>query len=196
MIRLRGVLAAVTLALFATSAAAQDRGLTFHVLGGGYSHTRNLSTSGPEAHFKAGYMMAAGLGYQFNKFLIVQGDFTFARTKGLGDVNFAGELVNRFYLAGRVDLRYPLTGGFVPYVFGGGGRVHVDQQGIESQEDFEHFHKFAGIFGAGLTYEIPRTHAMLMAEGKALTYKWVAAPYNRNQLDLTYSLGFGYRFGF
>ena len=196
MTRFRGILAVAGLALGVTPVAAQYRGVIVRALGGGYSHTLNLNADEPYAHFKVGFALEGGLGVQLNKYLAVQGDFTFGQTKGLGDVDFIGDRVNRYYLAGRVDLRYPLSTSFVPYVFGGVGRVWVDQQGFENEENFQHFNRFAGIFGAGLSFEIPQTRLSVLAEGKGLAYRWVAAPFDRNQLDFTYSMGLAYRFGF
>jgi len=196
MIRVRAVLAVTGLALGATSLTAQERGVIFRIQGGGYSHTTNLNTSTPYAHFKLGFSLGSGLGVQLNKYLAVQGDFAFGRTKGLGDVDFIGDGVNRYYLGGRLDLRYPLSQSFVPYVFGGAGKLWVDQQGVELEENFQHFNRFAGVFGAGLSFRFPNSKLSLLAEGRALTYKWVAEPFNRNQLDLIYNVGLGYRFGF
>ncbi len=195
MSRLRSVVVLSALGLAAAPLPAQTRGVVFRALGGGYSHTMNLNTSGDLAHFKLGYALEAGIGVQLNKYFAVMGDFTFGQTKGLGDVAFIGDRVNRYYYGGQLQFRYPISH-FVPYVFGGGGRVRVDQQGSETQENFQHFTRYAGMFGAGISYEIPSQPIILMAEGKALTYKWVAAPFKRNQLDLTYSVGIGYRLGF
>jgi hypothetical protein len=36
----------------------------------------------------------------------------------------------------------------------------------------------------------------MLAEGNVLTYKWAAAPFSRTQWDISYSVGFAYRFGF
>ncbi len=193
--RFRGFLVLGGIALAATPAAGQ-RGVVLRALGGGYSHTANLNTIEPFAHFKRGFALETGIGVQLNKYFAVLGDFTFAQTKGLGQVAFVGDGVNRYYYGGRLEFRYPISGGFVPFVFGGGGRVHVDQQGVETSENFQHFTRAAGMFGLGLTYEIPKTRLALLAEGKGLAYKWVAAPFRRNQLDIAYAVGLTYRFGF
>jgi opacity protein-like surface antigen len=196
MSRVRGGFVLLGIALCATPVMAQQRGVVFRAMGGGYSHTENLNTSGPDAHFKLGYTLTAGIGVQFNKYLALESDFTFGQTRGLGAVDFVGERVNRYYVGGRLNLRYPLSGGFAPFVFGGAGAVRVDQQGIQTMEDFQHFTRFAGLFGAGVGYDIPKTRVAILAEGKALTYKWIAAPFNRQQLDLTYTVGIAYRIGF
>ena len=196
MSAMRKLLSVFALAAIATPLAAQERGVILRAMGGGYSHTMNLNTAGDLAHFKMGFNIDAGLGVQLNKYFAVMGDFTFAQTKGLGEVDFIGDNVNRYYYGGQLQLRYPMAGHFTPYLFGGGGRVHVDQQGLENEENFQHFTSYAGMFGAGLNWAIPNTRVGLIAEGKGLYYKWVAAPFNRNQLDLTYSIGLSYRIGF
>lgn len=196
MTRLHKLLAVAAIAAIATPLAAQDRGVILRVMGGGYSHTMNLN-SGPDfAHFKAGIAFNAGLGVQLNKYAALLGDFTFSQTKGLGAVDFVNDYVYRYYVGGQFQLRYPMGKGLAPYLFGGGGRVHVDQKGIESEENFQHFTRFAGMFGAGFTWAIPNTNVGLLAEGKGLYYKWVAAPFNRNQFDITYSIGLSYKIGF
>ena len=192
---IRGVLVVTGVAVCAAPLAAQ-RGIIVRAMGGGYSHTMNLNSGTPYAHFKVGFNLGTGLGVQLNKYLAIQGDFTFGQAIGQGEVDFIGDRVNRYYLTGRVDLRYPLSDRFVPYVFGGAGRVWVDQAGHENNENFQHFNRFAGIFGAGLSFQIPNTNFALLAEGKGHAYKWVAEPFNRNQLDITYSMGVSYRFGF
>lgn len=196
MAQWRSMVTVTALTLCATPLGAQYRGVIFRLDGGGYSHTRNLNTGEPFAHFKLGWTVATGIGMQFNKYFAVGGDFTFGRTKGLGDVDFIGDEVNRYYLGARVDLRYPIGERFVPYLFGGGGRMWVDQSGIESQENFQHFNRYAGTFGAGLAFEIPATDFAVFGEGKGLYYKWTAAPFNRSQLDLTYAVGASYRLRF
>jgi hypothetical protein len=196
MIRLRNVLAVAAIAAIATPLAAQERGVILKVMGGGYSHTMNLNTGPDFAHFKAGIALNAGLGIQANKYFAVMGDFTFAQTRGLGDVSFVNDLVYRYYYGAQLQLRYPLGKGLAPYLFGGGGRVHVDQKGIETVENFQHFTRNAGLFGAGFTWAVPNTNVALLAEGKGMYYKWVAAPFNRNQLDISYSVGVSYRVGF
>lgn len=183
------------LAFLATPMSAQDRAVTLTVLGGGYNHTTNLNVTGPDAHFKVGYLVGAGAGVQVNRYVAIQADGTIGRSKGTGAVAFANEIVNRYFVGGRVELRYPV-GEVVPFVFGGAGAMIVDQEGPETAEAFNHFTRAAGQFGAGLSVEIPATPLAVLAEGKAVGYKWVAAPYSRQQWDIAYTIGFSYRIGF
>jgi hypothetical protein len=196
MTRLRTLLALGSLALLASPALAQDRAVVFQLLGGGYSHTTNLNRTGSDAHFKTGYNLGAALGVHLTRNVAVHGDFTFASAKGLGAVSFAGDRIDRFFFGGHVELRYPFSNGLAPFVFGGGGAVTVDQRGSTALETVDRFTRGAGMFGAGLSYVIPGSPVELLAEGKALAYKWAAAGFNRMQWDVTYSLGFAYRFGF
>jgi opacity protein-like surface antigen len=194
MTRFRTLLALGGLALLARPVLGQDRAVVVQVLGGGYSHIANLNQSGPDAHFKVGYNMGAAVGVHVTRNLAFHGDFTFASSKGLGDVDFAGDRISRYFYGAHVELRYPFGNGLAPFVFGGGGAVTVDQKGPTADDVFGRFTRGAGTFGAGLSYAIPGAPVELLAEGKALTYKWVAAGFDRMQWDLTYSLGFAYRF--
>jgi Outer membrane protein beta-barrel domain len=185
------------LALLASPAAAQDRAVVFQVLGGGYNHLANLSASGPEAHFKTGFALGGAVGVHLNQYLAVHADFTFARNQARGALAFAGDNVDRYFYGGHLELRYPVTASLSPFLFGGAGGVTVSQRTTANQTTaFTRFTKPAGMFGAGLSYLIPGAPVELLAEGKALTYKWDAAGFNRMQWDVTYSLGFAYRLHF
>jgi hypothetical protein len=187
------MLALAGLALLATPAIGQDRAVVVQVLGGGYSHAANLNTSGPAAHFKTGFDLGGALGVQFDKYVAIHGDFTFAQTKALGNVSFVNAKVNRYFVGAHAELRYP--GAVAPFVFGGAGAVVVDQQGPNAREGFKHFTRAAGMFGGGLSFDVPNSPLEILAEGKVLTYKWAAAPFSRTQWDISYSVGFAYRFG-
>ncbi|MEZ4587295.1 MAG: outer membrane beta-barrel protein [Gemmatimonadales bacterium] len=189
------ILTALAVAALATPAVGQNRAVVFQVEGGGYSHTRNLNATGADAHFNTGYSLGAAAGVQFNRFFALHVDATMARAKGLGNVAFVDHTVNRYFLGGHAEVRYPI-GSFAPFVFGGAGAVIVDQQGPEAEEMFNHFTRAAGMFGAGVSFTVPGTPLEVLATGKALTYKWVASPFDRTQLDVTYALGFAYKFGF
>ena len=78
-----GVLAVLTAPL-----SGQERSLTFRLLSGGYSHTRNLNVTGPDAHFKLGYVIGTGVGVQINEYVVLQADASLARTEGTGSVAF------------------------------------------------------------------------------------------------------------
>jgi hypothetical protein len=141
------MLALAGLALLATPAMGQDRAVVVQLLGGGYSHAANLNTSGPAAHFKTGFDLGGALGVQFDKYVAIHGDFTFAQTKALGNVSFVNAKVNRYFVGAHAELRYPGT--VAPFVFGGAGAVVVDQQGPDPREGFKHFTRAAGSSAAG-----------------------------------------------
>jgi len=195
MSRLRGLLVVAAATFVVTPLAGQERAVVFQVHGGGYDHMRNLNTTGNVAHFKTGYSLGGAVGLQINEYVGVFGDVTLARTEGRGAVAFANQLVNRVFVGGQLEFRYPM-GRLAPFIHGGAGAVVVDQQGPEADEDFDHFTRAAGMFGAGLSYQFPGAPFGVFAEWKALTYKWIAAPFSRIQWDQGYSLGFSYRVGF
>ncbi|MGE0442297.1 MAG: outer membrane beta-barrel protein [Gemmatimonadales bacterium] len=196
MSRVVKVLAAAGLVLATTAAQAQERNVQIQFLGGGYSHTANLSKTGADAHFKQGFNLETAVGVMASKYVGVHADFTFARTKGLGNVDFAGKKVDRFFYGGHVELRYPVNESVAPFVFGGAGAVTIDQQGPTADDAFGRFTKPAAMFGAGMAMALPNAPVDVLLQGKALTYKWEAAGFNRQQWDVTYSIGFAYRFGF
>lgn len=183
------------LALATAPLVAQDRAVVFQALAGGYSHTRNLNITGVDAHFKLGYAFDAGIGVQFNKYVALVGEAGLARSKGLGAVTFVDQIVNRYFLGGRVELKYPFEH-VTPYVFGGGGALRVDEQGKEATEDFQHFTRGAVEFGGGLNLALPASPLGILAEAKVMNYKWVASPYQRYQWDVMYGLGVSYKLGF
>lgn len=185
------------LALLASPVVGQERAVVFQVLGGGYNHLANLSSSGPDAHFKTGYALSAAVGVHATKYVAVHGDFTFARAEALGALSFAGDRVDRYFYGAHVELRYPFAGGFSPFVFGGAGAVTIDEQTSGSTPHaFDRFTKAAGMFGAGVSYLIPGAPVEILAEGKALTYKWDTAGFSRQQWDVTYAIGLAYRLPF
>jgi len=194
MPRIRATLAGIALLAIATSAMAQERNIQVQLLGGGYTHTANLNSTGPNAHFRPGYNIGTAVGFTANKYVGVHADFVYSTSEGLGAPAVQGVDINRFFVGAHVELRYPMTDRFSPFIFGGAGAVRIDQKGPQNLESFNHFTKAAGMFGAGMAYHMPNAPVDILAEGKLLTYSWNALGYNRNQWDLAYSLGFAYRF--
>jgi hypothetical protein len=181
-----------------SSLAAQDRGVIVQVLGGGYSHVNNLNPAGT-AHWNTGFNAGLAVGYQANKYVGVHGDFTLGRNKAKGTMPFAGTTFNRYFYGGHVELRYPVTERFSPFIFAGGGGVTVDQRGVSATAApataVSRFTKPAAMFGAGMNIAVPNSNVSVLLEGKGLTYKWDKAGFNKTQLDVSYSLGFAYNFG-
>jgi len=189
------ILALAGVALLATPGLAQERAVVVQVFGGGYNHLANLNSSGPAADFKTGFSLGGAVGVQLNRYVGVHGDFTFARTVARGDLPFLGAKVNRYFVGAHAEVRYPM-GRVTPFGFAGAGTITVDEKGTEPDEDFKHFTRLAGMFGGGLSFEVPNTPVEVLAQGKVLTYKWAAAPFSRTQWDFSYSIGLAYRFGF
>ena len=193
MPRIRAALASIALVAFATSAMAQERNIQVQLLAGGYTHTANLNSTGPNAHFRPGYNFGTAVGFNANKYIGVHGDFLYGTSEGLG-AGVQGLKINRFFVGAHLELRYPMTERFSPFIFGGAGAVRIDQKGPQNLESFDHFTKAAGMFGAGMAYSVKNLPVDILAEGKLLSYSWNALGYNRNQWDVAYSLGFAYRF--
>lgn len=186
--RLAGALAA-TLALAAPLVA--QHAVVLNVNGGGYEHLVNLNNTGaPIADFKPGYNVGGSVGIEITRYVALHGDLTFARAQARGASSFAGIDINRVFYGAHLEARYPLAAGWTPFAFAGGGAVTVSQaNGI----GLATFTKPAGMFGAGVGYLIKGAPVEIFAEGKALVYKWDQMGFDRNQADVTYSLGLAYR---
>jgi opacity protein-like surface antigen len=178
--------------------AGQDRSIAFQAMGGGYYHTRNLTAlpnSDPAVtHWSGGFNMGVGVGVFFNKYLGLHGDLTLGNNQMLGGDRLSGSWFNKLYYGGHVELQYPLSNGFAPYMFAGAGGVTVHQD--TGKQTVPTFTKMAEMFGAGLSYKIPNSKVEIFGEGKGLTYQFVGGGFDRRQLDVTISLGLGYRLGF
>ena len=57
------------------------------------------------------------------------------------------------------------------------------------------FTKPAGMMGAGLGYDLPRSNLGVFAEGKSLVYQWDRSGFDKTMWDVTYSIGLAYRLG-
>jgi hypothetical protein len=157
------------------------------------NHLRNLNSNGT-ADFKTGLNVGAAVGLELNKDVAVHGDFTYTVNEARGISSFAGTNVERFFYGGHVDLSYPSEQGFMPFLFGGGGAVTIHQSATTAT--LPTFTKPAGMFGAGLRYQVGRTPVELLFEGKSLVYKWDRGGFSRTQWDVSYSMGVAYRLGF
>ena len=175
----------------ATPLAAQDHAVVISAHGGGYTPLTDLNNAGT-ADFETGFDVGGGVGIQVHRYVTIRGDFTFARSEGRGSSGVAGVDFNKFFYGGDVQLRYPFASGVAPYVFAGGGAVTIDPQGGTGSS----FTKGAGRFGAGVSYSIPRSNFGLFAEGTGWVYKFDQSGFDKTQVDVTYSGGISYRFGF
>lgn len=194
MIRPSVIAAALLLAAApALSLAAQQREIIVTVYGGGADHLADLQKS-PPAWFMPGYSVGASIGMQLTHSIGVYGDFTYTRNpveRAAPTVGFGDTDVNRFFYGAHAKFRYPLNR-WTPYVFLGAGAVSIDQLGLDS---FRPTTRAAVMYGGGLLFALPRTRLALVGEIKGLTYNWNMAGFDRNMVDVTYSMGLNYRFG-
>jgi hypothetical protein len=162
--------------------------------GGGFNSLAHLDEA-DTTNFKTGFNVGGGIAYEFDKYVAIRGNFTFARAQAqtqASALTIAGTDFNRFLYDGDVQLRYPLPGGVAPYVFVGGGAVTVKHDVTPDEASFT---QGAGKFGVGLSYAIPRSNVALYVEGATWVYKWDHYGFDRTQFDTTWSGGVAYRFG-
>ena len=192
---------ALSLAAWAGQAQAQDHevvvdhGLGLHVQGGGYSSLAHLDDS-ETVDFKTGFNMGGGLAYQFNRYFALRGNFTFARAEArANDVSIAtpiaGTKFDRFIYDGDLQFRYPFRIGIAPYVFAGGGGITTKQHDTQNSDSFT---KGAGKFGAGVSYQVPKSRVGLYLEAATWAYKWNQYGFDKTQFDLSWSGGIAYAF--
>ncbi len=168
--------------------------LVLYGAGGGFNSLSHLDGA-DTTHFRTGFNVGGGVGYQFNKYVALRGNFTFARAEAqsdLGSISIAGTKFNRFLYDGDLQFRYPTASGVAPYLFVGGGAVTVKHDVTPEDPSFT---KGAGKFGVGISYQIPRSNVGIYAEGTTWVYKWDRYGFDRTQFDTTWSGGFSYRFG-
>jgi len=197
------ILGAALLSAMAPVAQAQEdsedgQHVVLAIAGGGFNTLAHLDDAST-TNFKTGFNVAGSLGYEFNRYVAVRGNFTFARAEVQSDLvaptigapSIIGTKFNRFLYDGDVQFRYPLAGGAAPYLFVGGGGLTVKQDVTGNQPSFT---KGAGKFGIGLSYQIPKSNVGLYAEGTTWVYKWDGFGFNRTQFDTTWNGGISYRF--
>lgn len=189
------VLAPMLMVLLAADAAAQSRSLSLSARGGGFSGLTDLNDA-PVADLKTGFTIGGTLALSVNRYVAVRGDFTFGRSELRQNGVETGTHLNKFFYGGALQAQYPTSSGFTPYVFGGGGAVTIHEENTTGQNKT----KGAGMFGAGLSYRIPRTRFELFAEGAGLVYEHrgfagSTAGFSKTQVDAAYSGGVAYRIG-
>ena len=107
------VLATGTLAP-ADARAEDERGVVVFAQGGGFSPLADLNDAG-SATFKTGFATSGGIGYQFNRYVVLRGAFTFARTEADAPAfSIDSTKFNRFAYDADVQLRYPTDAGLTP----------------------------------------------------------------------------------
>jgi Outer membrane protein beta-barrel domain len=194
----RGVLGALALSLgMGSVAAAQDHAIRLFAQGGGYNAVANLNDVGSADFKKLGYTVGLGVGVELNRYLTIRGEGSFGRNELRNNTVGTGLMTNRFFYDAAVQLQYPTSTGLEPYVYAGGGGVTIHPVGTSGRDRT----KGAGTFGLGLNYQIPRSGLGLFVEGKGWVYQFNGfsgqlAGFDKTQVDLTWSGGLSYRFGF
>lgn len=179
--------------LVAAPAAAQNRALIISGRGGGFSGLTDLNDS-PQADLKTGFNVGGMVGVQVHRYIVVRGDFTFARSALRNGGVSTGIHLNKFFYGGSIQAQYPSSSGLTPYVFGGGGAVTIHEENTSGQNKT----KGAGLFGVGLSYRIPHTKFEIFAEGTGLVYEHKnfagsTAGFDKTQFDAAYGGGVSYR---
>jgi hypothetical protein len=194
----RSAVGALVIALGAGAgqfALAQDHAVRVFARGGGYNALTNLNEAGTSDFKKVGYSLGGGVGIQANRYVTFRGDFNFGRNELRNNAVATGIRTNRFFYDAAVQLQYPTSSGFEPYLFAGGGAVTIHQVGTTGQNKT----RAAGTFGLGLNYVIPRTNFGIFAEGKSWLYKFdnmsgPLAGFDKTQFELAWTGGISYRF--
>jgi hypothetical protein len=211
-----GLLALGALCLAAPSTAHADS--TFHptifIDGGGWNSLRTLDNSGGSnldfnhRNFGTGYNFGGGLGFQIGNGFALRGVYNFARTEGRTGFSgtslapISGQRFDRHYYGGDLQFRIPVSSGFAPYIFGGGGAVTIDPQSAtlfsSSGQSFvgDRFTRPAARFGLGFDFQVPNSGFAIFAQGDGWLYRWNQFGLGRNQLDATWNLGLSYKFGY
>lgn len=179
----------LVLAIAAAPLGAQQRDVVLRVWAGGADHLADLE-SNPPVWLMPGHNLGAGVGLQLNDHLALRGDFTYARTPSRGNAFFAGSDIIHYYYGVELEGRTSF-GPIAPFVFVGVGGASVDQTGLD---EFKPFSKPAAMLGGGVSYAIPNTPLELLGQVRGISYKWDRLGFDRQLLDVTYSLGLGYRF--
>ncbi len=196
MLTRSGISAALILSLAAPAAlSAQAAPERPHVVlfanGGGASSVTDLNDAGT-ASLKTGWTAGGGVGVQLNPYVAIRGTFDFTQAEGEGTATgaFNGQNLNRYFYGGDVQLRYPTTSGFAPYLLLGAGAVTIDNA---DDAAFASFTKFAGKGGIGVEYRLPRSNFGLYAQGTSYIYGYDRSGFDKTQVDLLWTGGLSYR---
>ncbi|NLG63122.1 MAG: porin family protein [Candidatus Cloacimonetes bacterium] len=195
MSRYTRILGALALTfVLAQGAQAQERGVTFAVRGGGFNSLTDLNDAGTADFKKTGYSLGATAGIDLHRYVALRGDFTFARNELQQDGRETGSDLNRFFYDGAVQLQYPTSSGWRPYLFVGAGAVTLHPVGTSGSDKT----KFAGTGGLGVSYTLPSSNVGFFVEGKSWLYELSdlggpLADFDDTQFDVTWTAGVSYR---
>ena len=191
----RLVLAGLTAAFAALPANAQEPVSSFSLAahGGlindpaGYDADRAVS-------YGMGVRFGATANLQLYERISVRADASLTSKSGTdtsGGINESVDLGRQFFGAG-VEILLMTGGGMEPYVHAGGGLVVVDRQGRDINSYAYDVTEFAGVVGAGMRFPL-ESGAFLFADVTGWTYQNHIV--DEAQMDASFSVGFGYRWG-
>ena len=150
----------------ASQANAQDKAVGFAVRGGVFNAVTSLDEASTADFQKTGYNAGVGISLDLTKYFAIRADANLARTElQINDVETGIDMSRLFYDAA-LQVQYPISNGFKPYLFVGAGAVRLHAVG----QDVDDETRFAGTGGLGVTYTVPGTNLALGIEGKSWLY--------------------------
>lgn len=144
--------------------------------------------------YSSGYHVGGGLAIRLYEHVAVRGDFAFASSDGEDNSEGAiGESVtfDRSYYGASLELRYPLSAGFTPFAFGGGGLVKVNRDASNYGFDFS---EAAALVGVGSFYDLGGSPASIFVQGTGWLYQRQTV--GGTQFDTVVSAGLAYTLPF
>jgi hypothetical protein len=194
--RVLGALVITTLAM-ARPALAQDHKVSLFGLGGGFNGVTSLDNRSSADFKSTGYNVGGGLGVRLHRYVSLRGNFTYARNELQLNSRNTGNRLNRYYYDAALQLQYPVSANFEPYIFAGGGAVTLDPAGTSGGNKT----KGTGTFGLGFNYAIPRSPFGVFAQGQSWLYKLDGlngqlAGFNKTQFEIAWSGGLSYQLPF
>lgn len=141
-----------------------------------------------------GIRFGAGAALQLYERISIRGDVSLTSKSGTdtsGGINESVDLGRQFYGAG-VEVLLVTGGGMEPYVHAGGGLVLVDRQGQGINSYAYDVTEFTGVLGAGVRFHL-ESGAFVFADVTSWTYQNHIV--DESQVDASFSVGFGYRWG-
>ena len=191
----RLVLAVLAGAFAALPANAQEPVSSFSLSAhGGLINNPASYDADRSVSFGMGVRFGAGARLQLYERISIRGDVSLTSKSGTdntGGINEAVDLGRQYY-GGGVEVLLMAGGNMEPYVFGGGGLVVVDRQGATTTSYSYDVTEFTGVFGAGVRFLL-ESNAFVFADVTSWTYQNHIV--DESQMDASFSVGFGYRWG-
>jgi hypothetical protein len=186
--RLCGVAALALAAGVPRPLSAQGQALVLSVHGGRHTPLVNLTDTGDD--MVSGFSFGGGVALQLNRSVALRGMLTYHRTRYRGTpVALADSGAAQYVAAADVQVGWPGTSAFVPYIYVGGGAVATDWD--DPAEDGST--RLAGRFGVGLN-RVGGLGAWFLEVG-GLIYEFNDIGLKRIQFELEARLGFALALG-